>query len=97
MFDKLITILVVIFALLVFYYEPPKAQKTKSVKASVAKMVFQNKKDSLKEKVQIIKESEKYQATKEKIKGFFSKLKREADGMSKRAKERKERNQNYGR
>ena len=96
MFDKLITILVIGFALLVFYYEQPKQTKAKSVKASVAKMVYENKKDSLTKTIQIVKESPTYKVGKEKIGGFFSKLKREAEGMDKRAKERKEREERYG-
>jgi hypothetical protein len=90
MFDKLITIFIVILALLVFYYEPPKPPKAKSVKASVAKMVFQNKKDAVKEKIKVIKESEKYQSTKEVVTQTIAKWKRGFNGMKQRRKERKE-------
>ena len=92
--NLLILIGVILFSVVVLNYEPSKKVEPKIEPKTVTGQVMKQKVEGVKSFVTKVKNDEylrqKVDNTKQKVRGFFNKLKREAKGMKEIRQKRKE-------
>ena len=86
MYQKLIVLLIAIFALYVLFYEPK--EKPKSIKTTVTKNIIKNKAVAVKNKAIDFKNSDLVKKSLSKTKSFFSKLKKQHNAYKETKKRR---------